>query len=57
MTVMNIEQLTNLIIENEDVPGPEVVTVVPTVRTNAEFPPPAKFGRPKQGKNTEPPVK
>lgn len=49
----NIEELTKLVLENDEVPEPQITTVVPTVRTNAEFPPPSWFGRPKQSKDTE----
>lgn len=49
----NIEELTKLVLENDEVPEPKVVTVVPTVRTNADFPPPSWLGRPKRKKETE----
>lgn len=49
----NIEKLANIVLENDEVPDPKIVTVVPTVRTNAEFPPPSWFGRSNPSKDSD----
>lgn len=52
----NIDELAKLVLENEDVPEPQIAMVVPTVRTGADFPLPGWLGRPKRNKSTESPV-
>ena len=49
----NIEKLANLVLENGDLPAPQVATVEPQVRTGLLFPLPSWTASSKQSQDAE----